>query len=72
MDVFVKMSEQELQQLLKWKEEKKVKRAEENRLELMAQKVLWALGADAETGQVIVTDAEHAEELLEMANMYLE
>lgn len=72
MDVFVKMSEQELQQLLKWKEEKRVKRAEENRLELMAKKVLWALGADAETGQVTVTDAEHAEELLEMASMYLE
>lgn len=72
MDVFVKMSEQELQQLLKWKEEKKVKRAAESRLELMAKKVLWALGADAATGQVTVTDAEHAEELLEMANMYLE
>lgn len=72
MDVYVKMSEQEMQQFLKWKEDKKVKRAEEGRLELMAKKVTWALGVDGENGKVTVIDDEHAEELLEMANMYLE
>lgn len=68
----VNMNEQELHEFLQYREQKKRHTMERNRTGELAQKVLWAIEPDPKNkGKVIVADQDHAEELLEMAAMYM-
>lgn len=70
MKIHVEMTEEELNDFLRYRQEKKNRSADKERLKEMAKKVLWSIDlADPNLG-VTVIDQDHAEELLEMAVEY--
>lgn len=71
MKIHVEMTEEEMQDFLQYRREKANRRAVQNRLQELAKKVIWAIGADVDAGFVII-DQDHAEDLMEMAGMYAE
>ena len=77
MEVTVNMSAEEFVEFLEWKKDKSVyeekMKPEGWRSQIMAKKVRWAIEKDPKRpGKVKIVDQEHAAELLEMANEYLE
>lgn len=70
MIIHVEMTEEELNDFLKYRQEKKNRGADKERLKELAKKVLWSIDlSDPDLG-VTVIDQDHAEELLEMAVEY--
>lgn len=73
MKIHVEMMEEEMNDFLRYRKEKSSRKAERNRLKIMAQSVLFAIEPDpSEKGKFIIADHDHAEDLIEMAGMYAE
>lgn len=68
----VTMSEQEAAQMLADKKNRGVLQASYNRLQELAHKVVSTLGLGNPGDGIIIFDQDEAEELLEMAAMYME
>lgn len=70
MKIHVEMTEEEMNDFLKYRQEKSIRRADKNRLQELAKKVLWSIGYICDCPSVTVIDKDHAEELLDMAGEY--
>lgn len=71
MKIKIELEEEEMNDFLQYRREKAGRRAVQNRLQELAKKVIWTIGADVDAGFVII-DQDHAEDLMEMAGMYAE
>lgn len=73
MVIHVEMTEEEMNDFLRYRKEKGNRLAAKNSLKLMAQSVLFAIEPDPnEKGKYIIADHDSAEDLMEMAGMYAE
>ena len=70
MKIHVEMTEEEMNDFLQYRRERTGRTAAKNRLTELAQKVLWAIGSNNK--EYVITDQDHAEDLVEMAAMYAE
>lgn len=69
MKIHVEMTEEEMNDFLLYRKEKSGRTAAKNRLTELAQKILWAVGSDNK--EYVIMDQDHAEDLVEMAAMYV-
>ena len=71
MVIHVEMTEEEMRDFLQYRREKVNRRAVQSRLQELAEKVILAIGSDVDAGFVII-DQDHAEDMMEMASLYIE
>ena len=71
MKIKIELEEEEMNDFLQYRREKAGRRSVQNRLQELAEKVILAIGSDVDAGFVII-DQDHAEDMMEMASLYIE